>query len=125
VARTSASKPKARGGKQSTGSLRKGGARPAKTVRREAEAAQFPLSKARFEAVMQAAERSGLLSRKSGRIGGRVSPALVEQAKRQTGIETDTDLIEFALATIALEDNFARTFTESRGKVDPALKLGY
>jgi len=125
VARTSASKPKARAGKQSTGSQRKGGAGPAKTVRRATEAAQFPLSKARFEAVMQAAERSGLLSRKSGRIGGRVSPALVEQAKRQTGIETDTDLIEFALATIALDDDFARTFKESRGKVDPALKLGF
>jgi hypothetical protein len=125
VARTSVSKPKARGGKQSTGSLRKGGAGPAKIARREAEAAQLPLSMARFEAVMQAAERSGLLSRKSGRIGGRVSPALVAQAKRLTGIETDTDLIEFALASVALEDNFARTFKESRGKIDPALKLGF
>ncbi len=74
---------------------------------------------------MQAAERSGLLSGKSGRIGGRVSPALVEQAKRQTGIETDTDLIEFALATVALEDSFVETFKESRGKVDPELKLGF
>lgn len=43
-------------------------------------------------------EQSGLLSGKSGRIGGRVSPAFVKQAKRQTGIVTDTDLIEFALA---------------------------
>lgn len=74
---------------------------------------------------MRAAAQSGLLSRKSGRIGGRVSPALVRQAKRQTGIETDTDLIEFALATIALEDSFAATFRKSRGKVDPELKLGF
>lgn len=82
------------------------------------------VTRERFEAVMQAAERSGLLRAKSGRIGGRVSPALVKQAKRQTGIEADTDLIEFALATVALEDNFAATFKESRGKVDPELKLG-
>ncbi len=74
---------------------------------------------------MQAAERSGLLSEKSGRIAGRVSPALIEQAKRQTGIETDTDLIAFALATIALEDDFAETFKESRGKIDPEVKLGF
>jgi hypothetical protein len=74
---------------------------------------------------MQAAEQSGLLSEKSGRIGGRVSQALVRQAKRQTGIETDTDLIEFALATVALEDNFAEAFKESRGKIDPELKLGF
>ncbi len=74
---------------------------------------------------MQAAERSGLLSEKSGRIAGRVSPALIEQAKRQTGIRTDTDLIAFALATIALEDDFAETFKESRGKIDPEMKLGF
>lgn len=88
-------------------------------------AGRFVVSKERFEAVMRAAEQSGLLSKKSGRIGGRVSPALVRQAKRQTGIETDTDLIEYALATIALEDNFAETFKDSRGKVDPELKLGF
>jgi hypothetical protein len=53
------------------------------------------------------------------------SPELVEQAKRQTGIETDKDLIEFALATGALEDDFAETFKESRGEVDRELKLGF
>jgi hypothetical protein len=50
---------------------------------------------------------------------------LVKQAKRQTGIETDTDLIEFALATVALEDNFADAFKESRGKIDRGVKLGF
>jgi hypothetical protein len=74
---------------------------------------------------MQAAERSGLLKEKSSRIAGRVSRALVEQAKRRTGIESDTDLIEFALANLALEDNFAEVFKAAHGKVDPDLKLGY
>jgi len=74
---------------------------------------------------MDAAERSGLLKDKSGRIAGRVSRALIEQAKRRTGIESDTDLIEFALASIALEDNFAEVFKASHGKVDPDLKLGF
>jgi hypothetical protein len=96
-----------------------------KTFKRELATGGLVVSKARFEAVMLAAEQSGLLSEKGSRIGGRVSPALVRQAKRQTGIETDTDLIEFALATVALEDNFAETFKESRGKVDPTLKLGF
>jgi hypothetical protein len=77
------------------------------------------------EAVMAAAQRSGLLEEKSGRIGGRVSPALVEQAKARTGIEADTDLIEFALANIALDDKFAETFKAVRGTVDPDLKLGF
>ncbi len=78
-----------------------------------------------FEAVMRAAERSGLLSEKSSRIGGRVSPALVAQAKKRTGIEADTDLIEFALASVALEDKFAEVFKALRGKADRDLKLGF
>jgi len=115
MAKAAANKPAGRGAKLST----------AGSVQRDAETGQLLVSKARFEAVMQAAEESGLLSEKSGRIGGRVSPALVKQAKRQTGIETDTDLIEFALATVALDDSFAQAFKESRGKVDPEVALGF
>jgi len=96
-----------------------------KTFKRELTTSGLVVSKARFEAIMLAAEQSGLLSKKGSRIGGRVSPALVRQAKRQTGIEADTDLIEFALATVALEDNFADVFKEARGKVDPKLKLSF
>jgi hypothetical protein len=80
---------------------------------------------ARFRAVMKAAERSGLLGEKSARIGGRISPVLLERAKKQTGIETDTELIEFALANVALDDDFGKTFREIRGTVDPSLKLGF
>src|ERR1700761_3106388 len=99
--------------------------RAIKAVSRNSQTGQPAVTRARFEAVMQAAEQSGLLSQKSSRIGGRVSPALVEQAKRQTGIETDTDLIAFALAAVALEDNFSEAFKKSRGKVAPELKLGF
>jgi hypothetical protein len=123
MAKMPASKPAARRAEQPKTMLR-GSAARTKGVQ-ERKAGQLAVSKARFEAIMQAAERSGLLREKSGRIGGRVSPALVKQAKRQTGIETDTDLIEFALATVALEDNFAETFKESRGKIDPELQLGF
>jgi hypothetical protein len=79
----------------------------------------------RFEAVMKAAKESGLLGEKSTRISGRISPALVEQAKRQTGIETDTDLIEFALASVALDDDYGAVFEKIRGTVDPTLKLDF
>jgi hypothetical protein len=123
MAKMPASKPAARKAEQPRTMLRGSAART--KVVHERKTGQLPVSKARFEAIMQAAERSGLLREKSGRIGGRVSPALVKQAKRQTGIETDTDLIEFALATVALEDNFAETFKESRGKIDPELQLGF
>jgi hypothetical protein len=125
MAKASVSKPTVRGAKQLAGSPLKGGPGRTRVAQRDWKTGQLPVSKARFEAVMQAAQRSGLLIEKSGRIGGRVSPALVKQAKRQTGIETDTDLIEFALATVALEDNFADVFRASRGKVDAKLKLGF
>lgn len=118
MSKTSPSKPAA-------GRLLESNAEQSTAVQRKAETGRSRVSKARFDAVMQAAGQSGLLSEKSGRIGGRVSPALVKQAKRQTGIETDTDLIEFALATVALEDNFAETFKKSRGKGGQELKLGF
>ena len=98
MAKASASRPTPRGTKESRGILLKGGAGRTKALQRDTKAGESVISKARFEAVMQAATQSGLLSEKGSRIGGRVSPALVKQAKRQTGIQTDTDLIEFALA---------------------------
>jgi len=124
MTKASAGKSPTRRSKQAAGTT-KGNLEQMKAVYREQTAGQFVVSKARFEAVMRAAETSGLLNEKGGRIGGRVSAALVRQAKRQTGIKTDTDLIEFALATVALEDDFANVFTESRGKVAPKLKLGF
>jgi hypothetical protein len=74
---------------------------------------------------MAAARRSGLLKEKTARISGRVSPALIAQAKRRTGIDSDTALIEFALASLALEDPFPEAFSAARGKIDPDLKLGF
>lgn len=104
-------------------------ARPARGNKSRSTAVRRPgdadAGKARFRAIMQAAERSGLLAGKDSRIASRVSPALVRQAKRRTGIETDTDLIEFALASVALEDDFAEAFRKARGTVDPRLKLGF
>ena len=79
----------------------------------------------RINAVVSAAARAGLLHGKSSRISARISPALVRAAKAQTGIQSDTDLIEFALADLALEDKFHESFRASRGTVDPDIKLGY
>jgi hypothetical protein len=120
-------------GKKAAGRARKraaGGAVKGKTLAgatlgRHVRTSQLLANEARFEAVMMAAERSGLLNEKSSRIGGRVSAELVTQAKKQTGLEADTDLIEFALANVALEDKFAEAFRASRGKVDEDLKLGF
>ncbi|SRR6266567_5354262 len=80
---------------------------------------------ARISAVLQRAEESGLRAEKDGRIAGRVSADLIKKAKARTGLTSDTELVEFALANVALEDNFAETFRKTRGTVDPTLKLGF
>ena len=75
--------------------------------------------------VIEAAKQAGMLHEKTTRISGRVDPELVRRAKARSGITADTDLIEYALASIALEDDFAADFVASRGTVDPDIKLGY
>ena len=75
--------------------------------------------------ILTTARAAGLLDQKTARISGRISPALVARAKSRTGIESDTDLIEFALANVALDDGFSEAFRQARGKVDPDVKLGF
>jgi hypothetical protein len=74
---------------------------------------------------LQAAIRKGLIGSKDERITARLSHALIEQAKRQTGIKGDTELLEFALANVALEDNFPATMNRLAGTIDPDIKLGF
>ncbi|WP_246696143.1 hypothetical protein [Mesorhizobium sp. SARCC-RB16n] len=74
---------------------------------------------------LRAAIRKGLIGSKDERITARLSHALIEQAKRQTGIEGDTELLEFALANVALEDNFPATMNKLAGTIDPDIKLGF
>ncbi len=74
---------------------------------------------------LRAAIRKGLIDSKDERITARLSHALIEQAKRQTGIEGDTELLEFALANVALEDNFPATMNKLAGTIDPDIKLGF
>jgi hypothetical protein len=74
---------------------------------------------------MRGAERVGLLREKDGRITGRVSTGLIQQAKARTGIQSDTALIAFALASVALEDNFAEEFSKLEGTINPELDLEF
>lgn len=80
----------------------------------------------RVAETLAAAERSGLIrAGKAERISARVSPELLAQAKQKTGIAGATELLEFALATIALDDRFIETMTKLDGAVDQDIKLGF
>ncbi len=72
------------------------------------------------------AEREGLL--RGGRtqiVRARMPEALVTQAKKRTGIKSDTDLIEMALANIAVADEYAEWLLSQRGTIDPEVELEF
>lgn len=76
-------------------------------------------------AVMALAQATGLTVTKDSRISGRVSSELIERAKARTGLESDTELVEFALANLAVEDDFIEVFRAMRGTVDPDIDLEF
>jgi hypothetical protein len=56
---------------------------------------------ARRRAVLDTARDLGLLGGQNGRIGGRVRRDLVAAAKKKSGITSDIELLEYALAKVA------------------------
>ena len=76
--------------------------------------------------VMAIADSEGLLQGERTRIiRGRMPEALVRRAKKRTGIHSDTDLIEVALANIAVEDDYVDWLLSRRGVIDPEVDLGF
>lgn len=77
------------------------------------------------EVVLRHARAAGLIGEdKDARIGGRVRRALIEAAKRRSGLASDTALVEYALAKVALEDDFGSQLVRHRGAVPADLELG-
>jgi hypothetical protein len=76
--------------------------------------------------VMVIAEREGLLhGERTQVVRGRMPEALVARAKKRTGIDSDTDLIEVALANIAVADDYADWLLSRRGAVDREAELEF
>ena len=79
----------------------------------------------RRKLVIGAAESAGLLSGENGRIAGRVRGNLIRSAKDRTGIVSDTELLEYALAKVALEDDFGSKILARRGRVSKDVDLEF
>jgi hypothetical protein len=76
--------------------------------------------------VMVIAEEQGLLrGERTQVVRGRMPEALVARAKKRTGIASDTDLIELALANIAVADDYADWLLSRRGTIDREAKLEF
>jgi len=75
---------------------------------------------------MVIAEKEGLLrGERTQVVRGRMPEALVARAKKRTGIDSDTDLIEVALANIAVADDYADWLLSRRGVLDREADLDF
>ena len=76
--------------------------------------------------VMAIAEQEGLLAgERTHVVRGRMPRALVARAKSRTGIASDTDLIEAALANIAVADDYTDWLLSQRGTVPAGVDLEF
>lgn len=68
--------------------------------------------------VMTIAEEEGLLrGERTQVVRGRMPKELVARAKKRTGIDSVTELIELALAHVAVEDDYADWLLSRRGVI--------
>jgi hypothetical protein len=79
-----------------------------------------------LRSALSIAEEKGLLKgRRTLVIRGRMPEELVAEAKRKTGITSDSKLLETALANIVVADDYAEWLFSQRGTIDPALDLEF
>ena len=80
---------------------------------------------ARHRAALDQARAAGLLGgSRNARIAGRVPAKLVAAAKKRAGTKSDTDVIEIALAALAIEDDFGARLVRRKGSIPKGIKLG-
>ena len=76
------------------------------------------------EAVVEEARRNGLLEgEKSEHVSFRAPPALLEAAKRETGISSTSELGMLALAMLAQPDPVVAIMKKTRGRLGKDHKL--
>ena len=106
----------------------KGGAQSGSLPRRKraADGGASPRRSSKLRDVMVIAENEGLLrGDRTQIVRGRMPEALVARAKKRTGINSDTDLIEVALANIAVADDYADWLLSRRSAVNSEADLEF
>ncbi len=80
----------------------------------------------RLRDVLLIAEESGLLrGARTKVVRGRLPEALVIKAKSRSGIQSDTDLLEAALANLAVADDYPEWLLSRRGTVSQDVDLEF
>ena len=80
-------------------------------------------SSLRRRAVIDTARALGLLGGENSRIGGRIRRDLLAAAKEKSGIASDTELLEYALARVAIEDDFGTRLVRRKGRIAQDIDL--
>ena len=94
----------------------------ARQIPKSALTGQFLMGDRRDRVVI-AAKQAGLLQGARSPIGARVPQPLIDAAKAKTGLTSTTDVVEYALAKVALEDNFGAKLVARKGRVSKDLDL--
>ena len=79
----------------------------------------------RREKVFAAADVAGLLGGVRRAVGARLPGPLIDAARMRTGLASTTEVIEYALAKLALEDDFGAKLVARRGRVSKSLDLEF
>lgn len=80
----------------------------------------------RFQEALTIAQQSGLLRGvKTQIVRGRMPEALVRKAKARSGARTDTELIEMALANLAVADQYPDWLLSQRETVEKEIDLEF
>ena len=79
----------------------------------------------RLESVTAVAEEAGLFEGARDAIGARVPRSLIDAAKARSGLTSTTAVIEYALAKLALEDDYGAKLLSLKGTVPGDIDLEF
>lgn len=80
----------------------------------------------KFKDMLMIAEEKGLFrGTRTKVVRGRMPEALVSKAKARTGIKSDTELLEVALANLAVADDYPDWLLSRRGSVSQDVDLEF
>lgn len=76
-------------------------------------------------AVMDEAATVGMLAGTRRPVGVRLPEGLIAAARRRSGAASLTELVEYALAKVALEDDFGQRLLARKGTIPPDIDLEF
>jgi len=83
-----------------------------------------PITSARIEFALSTLAASGKLEgSRSERLSARVDPGLIKAARAKTGLGSDSELVNAALAVLAVPDDFGPWFAAQAGRLPKDFEL--